>query len=91
MAAHNGRDEAVQLLLRAASPVDAADAVGRTALHYAALKSHEGCIRLLLDANAKAGAVDSKGKTAEMLLGQVRQHQHYDHRPVMRCCLTISL
>jgi ankyrin repeat protein len=47
-AAEHGRLEAVEALLAAGVPVDAADEQGATALHLAAIRGHEPVVRALL-------------------------------------------
>jgi trimeric autotransporter adhesin len=69
VAAYHGKQELVRLLLLHKAQPAATDADARTPLHYAALKSHEQCVQLLLQAGASPGISDSKGTTAEMLLG----------------------
>jgi len=40
------------------------DRTGRTALHYAAMKSNNAILKMLLEAGADAGIADGRGKKA---------------------------
>jgi ankyrin repeat protein len=51
-----GDVERVSFLLKVHAEVDAADAHGRTSLHWASLKGHASVVRLLLDRGADVGA-----------------------------------
>jgi ankyrin repeat protein len=66
-AALAGHEEVVAMLLEAASPVNAANRSGLTALMLAAMKGHETIVRRLLAAGADPRAQDVTGKTAREL------------------------
>jgi hypothetical protein len=57
-------DIMAQWLLRAKVPVDAVDALGNTALHYAAIGGHLGLARLLLDAGVDPNIRNHEKRTA---------------------------
>jgi cytohesin len=63
LAAHDGRDSLLAILLKhvsdhSAAVVDMQDEMGKTALHLASAKGHLGVVRQLLDAGALAYRVD---------------------------------
>lgn len=69
IAAAQARDEPVELvkrLLRAKASVAARDALGRSALHVAALHGHAAVASALLAAGAPVDALDARGVTALM-------------------------
>jgi hypothetical protein len=63
-AAHFGRKEIVDLLLRASARVDETDERGCTACHFAAAKSRDDMLALLLARQPNLAVVDADGKTA---------------------------
>ncbi|KAL1526084.1 hypothetical protein AB1Y20_020901 [Prymnesium parvum] len=71
LAAMNGHEGAVRLLLQNNADLEARDNDGFSPLHLAAMNGHEGVVRLLLENNADTAARDNRGHTAldEMLCG----------------------
>ncbi|HET7592724.1 MAG TPA: ankyrin repeat domain-containing protein [Rhodanobacteraceae bacterium] len=58
--------EGVEFLLKHKAPVDAVDALGRSALMHAAREGHAAIVRSLLDAGADAALADRHGTTPLM-------------------------
>ncbi|XP_019635716.1 PREDICTED: ankyrin repeat domain-containing protein 16-like [Branchiostoma belcheri] len=65
-AAKEGQTDAVKLLLKCGSNVNAKDSKGRLALHMASGGQHADCVRVLLTSGAEDEA-DCSGNTAEQL------------------------
>jgi hypothetical protein len=63
-AALGGNEKAVRMLLDDGVDIDAGDADGQTALHWAASNGHEAVVRLLLEKGADLTAKDILGWTA---------------------------
>ena len=58
-AARDGALAKVEELISSGAPVNARDAVGRTALHYAAENGHIGTVKLLLEKGANVEITDN--------------------------------
>jgi tetratricopeptide (TPR) repeat protein len=67
VAAYNGHDEIVKLLLENNANVDVMEVDGEPVLIIAARKGHEGVVRILLESGANVEARDGLGETALML------------------------
>lgn len=70
-AAVNNKIFDLKIFLKYVKNIDAKDdneKVGRTALHWAAMKGHKECCRFLLAAKAKSNIPDANGKTASEYL-----------------------
>ncbi|KAL8356455.1 hypothetical protein RB601_001653 [Gaeumannomyces tritici] len=63
LAASNGYEGIVQLLLENGANIDLADIGGRTPLLEAASEDHEGVVQLLLEGGADANLTDTGGET----------------------------
>ncbi|KAL6071519.1 Serine/threonine-protein phosphatase 6 regulatory ankyrin repeat subunit C-like [Balamuthia mandrillaris] len=64
IAAANGSEEVLRLLLSKGASPNATDENGNTPLHSASGEGHSGCCQLLVDAGAEVNAVDhSRGNT----------------------------
>ena len=63
IAARDGREAAVTLLLSAKADVNKTSSDGWTPLRWAACDGHEAAVSLLLSAKADVNATDSYGKT----------------------------
>src|SRR5436305_327922 len=64
LAAANGHEAVVKLLLEAKADVNAKDESGQTALYHAAENGHEAVVKLLLEAKAEVNVGDKCGRTA---------------------------
>lgn len=75
MAAANGHDEIVKVLIDAGANVAVANESGNTALHWACLMGHEQVTRLLMEAGANPSALNKMEQTpVDEALS--RGHQH---------------
>ena len=63
VAAYDGRDAVVRLLLDAGASMAVVDVNGCTPLHLAADQDREGVVRILVEAGADISAVDNDGDT----------------------------
>lgn len=77
MAAKVPEQPAAQLFTpQAGADIEAADALGRRALHVAALSAHKACLLALLENKAAVDAQDAGGQTALALAAfQVRRQR----------------
>lgn len=70
-AATNNQSDDLKVFIRYVDNINAQDTnpkMKRTALHWAAIKGHETCCQLLLEANAKSDVTDANGETASKYL-----------------------
>ena len=67
MAASSGYHDAALLLLDAGARVDDRSAIGRTALHYAAVENHSKMCKLLLSRGASLDARNNDGDDPEAM------------------------
>lgn len=67
LAAWQGQESVVRLLLDHGAEVDAQNKHGRTALHLATLRAHEGVVRLLLERGADVNLRDLSGRATLIL------------------------
>ncbi len=63
IAAENGRDVIIQILLEQEIDINERDSNGLTALHHAVRHRHESVLQLLLQSGADANACDNRGWT----------------------------
>jgi hypothetical protein len=63
IAALNGQDTCVRVLLEGKANVNAVDLSNKTPLYIAARKGHDTCVRVLLEANADVNVVNARGET----------------------------
>ena len=75
LAASNGYDKGVQVLLNASADVNIQNSDGNTALHFTASKGHLGICKMLLASGARA-SLNSDGNTPLDIA------QHYGHHEV---------
>lgn len=64
LAARNGHDDCMQLLIEAGADVSQPDSEGETALHHAAKDGWDKCVKLLIEEGADVNHPDIKGETA---------------------------
>jgi ankyrin repeat protein len=74
LAAIDGREAVVRLLLEHEAGVDAKDNDGWAALHMAAGNGHDAMVRLLLEHNAYVNVEEIDGQTALLLVAR-RGHE----------------
>ncbi len=77
LAAQNGHDDSVKILLRATARVDPQNDKGETALILAAAAGKKDVVKLLLQAGADRSIADNNGRTA---LDYAIQNKHGDTR-----------
>jgi ankyrin repeat protein len=87
IAARNGRDSAVQLLIRHRADVNAVTNLGQTALMYAAINAQESALRLLLEHRADVNAVDKRGETALTMATALTKISQNGHAGVVEALL----
>lgn len=75
VAAHCGKDDVVELLLRHHARLDVTDGSGWTALHLAASRGHCGVISLLMEESNIAEVPNYQGRTALRIAVDRSQHE----------------
>lgn len=75
VAAHCGKDDVVEVLIRHHARLDAADGSGWTALHLAASRGHCGVISLLMEESNIAEVPNYQGRTALRIAVDRSQHE----------------
>ncbi|KAJ5266111.1 hypothetical protein N7524_007129 [Penicillium chrysogenum] len=75
VAAHCGKDDVVEVLIRHHARLDAADGSGWTALHLAASRGHCGVISLLMEESDIAEVPNYQGRTALRIAVDRSQHE----------------
>ncbi|KAJ6184510.1 hypothetical protein N7519_005811 [Penicillium mononematosum] len=75
VAAHCGKDDVVELLIRHHARLDAADGSGWTALHLAASRGHCGVISLLMEESNIAEVPNYQDRTALRIAVDRSQHE----------------
>ena len=73
LAAQKGFVGSIDMLVRAGAKVDATDAIGRTAVHYAAMGDHAAAIDALRRLGANISQVDRFGNTPLHIASEYEQ------------------